>query len=371
MILRYLLLSLATAHGYAASLCNEGVACDRWVDWFNQSNPDSQGSYLVDVKVNGIPFVAAVDTGSTGFLVSARDLGYSDESELKKCCKPAFEYLSSSTKFYEGYWLHSNLTFKSHTGKEVQSYVPILAVTQRGTCKTYVDGACERRNATAMPGGIRYMGVGFGRWGSEQPDATADKNPLLNVDFEGDSTLRSGYIMNDKGFGLGIEETHLDDGWNFTNLTRNTASGAPSDRPEWNGTPVCVEVDNSECVQGTALFDTGLDYSFLGVPLDVSKNLKVKDEVGHLVFKDGVEVSVKIGVPGYYVSGYTFTVGDFSGKPQVTPKKVRVGKMHGDDAFINTGRFFFNGFSLLFDEMTGAVGVKSNPPSATTAFELR
>lgn len=343
-------------------LCNDLNACDRFVPWANLPNANAKDPFQIHVNIShgtiNQAFNVQVDTGSTGFLYSAKNLGYATADDVRNSCgtlgcDTAFEYLSSSKIYYDGYWIPSTLTFNSSTGKNVVSRVSILAVTEKGICSTFTNGNCARSSPTTMPTSIAYMGVGFGRWSAEQPGATADHNPFLNVDLSSGSNLQNGYIVNDQGVILGIGSNDITQGWKTTQLSPNTASGAPTNRTEWQGTPMCVAVAGSQCFPGTALFDTGIDYSFLGVPSSATQGVSTSG-----LLNNGTSVTVQMGVSGNYVDNYTFKAGDFNETPQLTPSQVKIEGPHPDGAFINTGRYFYNGFGILFREKTGIVGFR-------------
>ena len=104
-------------------------------------------------------FSAAMDTGSTGVVISAKQLKLS-LNDLENYSKGS-EYLSSSHVYWEGYWIDAvdvNLTF---TAAEIIAKVPILAVTESSICVIYANGVCDpcsKTNVTYWPSNIPYLG---------------------------------------------------------------------------------------------------------------------------------------------------------------------------------------------------------------------
>jgi hypothetical protein len=300
-----------------------------------------------------------MDTGSTGLIISAIDLGYTDEGQLQEY-KKGTEYLSSSRCYYEGYWVPTKVTFPDGN---VSAEVNILAVTLSGICSKFnnATGICdelsdENTNGRSgkLPQGICYMGVGFGRLSTQQPGGTADKNPLLNIVETNDGTtissskIRQGYVIMETGVWVGLTKSNTRE-FNFVKLSPHPKAQATGLLGEWNGTSAFIDYHDNLNMQGTALFDTGISQSYLSGP----------------AFQDphrlaaGDRYTIKIGDQADTpIETLDMTVDDFANP--ITPSYVKVSRR--DSAFVNTGRFFYRSFDLLLDAKEGWLGLRKHKP---------
>ena len=95
----------------------------------------------------------------TGVAIGAEQLGVSLQ-DLQRY-PTGYEYLSSSGRYWQGYWVSAsdvNLTF---TAANVTAKVPILAVTESSICHNFQNGPCEqssKTNITLWPNTINYLG---------------------------------------------------------------------------------------------------------------------------------------------------------------------------------------------------------------------
>ena len=305
---------------------------------------------------------AVMDTGSTGLLISAFELGYTDEGQLKDFEKGT-EYLSSSCRYYEGYWLPTRITFPDG---DISAEVKILAVTLSGICSKFNDasGTCDelieetvKGRGGRFPRGICYMGVGFGRLSSQQPGGTADKNPLLNIVHINDgrtnstSIIHQGYVITEMGVWVGLAKSNSKD-FSFVKLSPH--SGAQSTYPlkEWNGTGSFLDYHDNLNMQGTILFDTGITRSYLS-------GTAFQNAPRPYCLATGDQYAIKIGhLADTPIETLEMTVGDFDNP--ITPSQVKAKRR--DATFVNTGRFFFRCFDLLLDAEEGWLGLRKHEP---------
>lgn len=338
---------------YANALRNTNLAYDVSLD-FSITTSNSPQVYNM---------TASMDTGSTGVVIGAQQLGLGLK-DLKKY-QPGNEYLGSSGVFWEGYWLPAsdvNLTF---TAASVTAKVPILAVTETSICGKFSNGECEessKTNITHWPTDTRYLGVGFGRWKAAQPDKTPDKVPLIKIAFVDGApvakgAMNAGYVINSTGVQVGLTSQNTQ-GFAKTKLDLNPESPAPRD---WAQVTMSLAVDKSHWNDGHALFDTGIGYSFISVDAETTKQLQktiVTDgKKNHSVLAPGSEVHMRVGTAPNFIAYYNVTAGD---------KHKNVGPNRGEfrtqaasvDAFLNTGRNFYRGFDAFFDSECGWFGLR-------------
>ncbi|KAJ9612574.1 hypothetical protein H2200_004171 [Cladophialophora chaetospira] len=302
-----------------------------------------------------------MDTGSTGLLISAIDLGYTEESQLQEHEK-GMEYLSSSRNYYEGYWVPTKVIFPDGN---VSADIKILTVTYSGVCAKFNDstGICEElvkstagSRSGSFPRGIFYLGVGFGRLSTQQPGGTADKNPLLNVVATNDgvalsgSGLHQGYVITQTGVWVGLTKSNTK---GFSNSKLSPYSGTLPTGPlkEWNGTNAFLDYHEDRNMQGTVLFDTGVSQSYLSGPAFPSKKNHTLARGDRYTIKIGNETDVPLEI-------LDMTVGDVANP--ITPSSVKAKRR--ENAFINTGRFFFRSFDVLLDAKEGWLGLRKHEP---------
>ena len=300
-----------------------------------------------------------MDTGSTGLVMSAIDLGYTDEGQLHEYEKGT-EYLSSSRVYYEGYWVPTKVTFPDGN---VSAKVKVLAVTLSGICSKFNDttGTCEelsdenpRGRSGKFPPGICYMGVGFGRLSTQQPSGTADKNPLLNIVAMKDgvtissSKIRQGYVITETGVWVGLAKRSIKE-FSFTKLSLNPKAQLTGRLREWNGTSTFIDYHDNLNMHGTALFDTGITQSYVSGPaFQETHRLAVGDRY-----------TIKIGNHADSpIETLDMTVDDFANT--ITPSYVKASRR--ESAFVNTGRFFYRRFDLLLDAEEGWLGLRKHEP---------
>ncbi len=308
-------------------------------------------------------FTASMDTGSTGVTIGAKQLGLRHKNLTKY--QTGSEFLSSSGVFWEGYWIDAsdvNLTF---TAANLTAKVPILAVTKTSICGNFQNGACEeasKTNITLWPTHIRYLGVGFGRWSTDQPAGTPDKVPLTNIAFvDGapvpEGAMHVGYVINSTGVEVGLTSENTQ-GFASTKLDLTPGSPAPRD---WAQVNMSLAVDDSHWNDGHALFDTGIDQSYIRVDKATTRQLQktlIMDRgKNHSVLTPRSKVHMRIGTAPDFIAYYNVTVGDRNNKVRPHRGEFRT-EGATVPAFLNTGRYFYKGFDALFDAECGWFGLK-------------
>lgn len=342
----------------------------------------------------GAVLTRPMDTGSVGIAMSYDQIP--DYQALKSApgATPGSEFLSSSKMLWVGTRVPATVTFYDGSQEVATASVPVLGVEQAGRCPTYTSGdtcpctagsdicpclddpgkatcPCPAGgNTCPLPSaknqGIAYMGVGFGREGNSQPQATPDKNPLLNVTTiagkpVAPGTFNPGYIIGTTGVTVGLTPANTG-GFRFIKLTPSATY--PGD---WMPASMCVQIDRSDCFPGIVLVDTGISQSYVTVPTpfptvqapDPSDPTK---EVG--VLAPGTTVVVSLPAQSDPVAVDSFTVGQgirCTPEPLVIPNWPHAGQTssNGDwTPFVNTGRTFLRKYQLLYDAKNGYVGLK-------------
>lgn len=338
---------------YANSAINPGLAYDVA---FNFSVTTSHSPEVYN-------FTASMDTGSTGVTIGAKQLGLS--LNYLSQFQPGSEFLSSSGVFWEGYWINASAVNITFTDANVIAKVPILAVTNTSICGNFKNGTCEeasKSNITQWPTHIRYLGVGFGRWSAEQPAGTPDKVPLTNVAFvDGEpvpeGAMHVGYVINATGVEIGLTSKNTQ---GFASAKLGFTPGSPAPR-DWAQVNMTLAVDDSHWNDGSALFDTGIDQSYIRVDQETTSQLH-KTQIydrgrNHSVLTPESKVHMRIGNAPSFIAYYNVTVGDSNNTVRPYRGEFRTERA-SVPAFLNTGRFFYRGFDVFFDAECGWFGLR-------------
>jgi hypothetical protein len=325
------------------------------------STPKVHGS------IHSKSFNFSIDTGSTGVIIGAPLLPFINAT----VGIPGWEFLSSSKLLYIGRFVTLPIQFY---GKESTALanVPILIVDQSLRCPWYNSttdrGACPPKGGTPIENptkGIVYMGVGFGRNspGSGLPFAIPAHNPFLNIDsINGkklkESNYRNGYTVSTKGIWLGLTKSN----------TKHSAwvslhKGMTDDSRDWAMVNMTFKVNGEDNYPGSALIDTGIPQMYIEATSGkYLPNITVQNPNNPPPkFVERVKSGTKLtfAFPGFEeggIHGYEFSVGDasFASQPSyVVPETL---PRSGGAAFVNTGRKFLYGFSVVFDAVGGRFG---------------
>ncbi|MET0402524.1 MAG: hypothetical protein ABW123_08975 [Cystobacter sp.] len=332
-------------------------------------NPQSKVQPFSDAlkfqfKVDGKPYSVTMDTGSTGIMLSAKSLpGYSPEVAARY--PKGWEFLSSSKRLWVGHWIPKEVTFTGDGGVPVTAKVPVLAVEQEVICPEYTSddkATCPGQTLSAASDGIAYMGVGFGREHDGQPQGTPDKNPFLNISQiagkpVAPGTMRGGYLITAEGVHVGLTAKNAS-GFGFIQLIRTPASIDPRD---WAQAPICVVVNESTCMAGSVLVDSGIPQMYLTVTSEVpthpAHDLSGSKSKMVPVLDNGVQVIVNFPDDKASAGSYKFTVQDPPPTDSMAPAQV-ITTANGKTVFVNTGRHFLRGYDVLFDAEGGLFGLK-------------
>jgi hypothetical protein len=316
---------------------------------------------------------ASIDTGTCGWVLST-DRFPNWDAATAATYPEGWQYLSSSKRLYSGHWIPQPVTFLS-TNVEVTATIPILVVEDVAICSSYdseVDtnvcptptntttSATATATVTHLPTGISLLGIGFGRQKDGQPQGNPDKNLLLNIDsingVDVPSSYRNGYIISADGITLGLTAANTAD-FSFTKLL----PGRTADPRDWAPLPVCISVDGSLCVNGTALIDTGIAQSYLTVPstVAVQRHQEASLSTGNSVWvlNNGSVVDVKLGSAPDFALEMAYVVGEPLGVAEgIVPAQVITTVTSAKDPYVNTGRHFFRGWRIAYDAVEGWYG---------------
>ncbi|KAK3367722.1 hypothetical protein B0H63DRAFT_85473 [Podospora didyma] len=377
------LLAAATAFpGLAAVSRYTGFTTSALIPWLH-TGPDGTVDWELPVHLafrvhilgteTGHIFRPLADTGSQGVVLPAKLIDY----DFNVSCedqggKKGWEYLSSSHRFYEGCWVPRDVSFNAQDDDRnlavVTAHVNILAMVNTSICANYSathDPPCldTHRNITSNSTTVAMLGIGFGRESSDSASqVTRDKNPLRNItsirlhdNTELDmAKFSAGYVISNRGIQVGLTDANTGPHTKFYQLQpmQNVS--------DWQGAQACITVDDVPTACGTALLDTGLVQSYLSLPPGTVGLHTVKTAKNQTLLRDGSRVKIVFGEPnGTVAATESFVVGAVSRK-SITPAWVAVSLK--SPTFVNTGRFFYRGFEVAFDDANGYFGLKSLQP---------
>lgn len=126
---------------------------------------------------------------------------------------------------------------------------------------------------------------------------------------------------------------------------------------EWQLPEVALKVNDFPWSFGSALFDTGLNQSFITVDAHLQQLLPTPREQHGTVLVAGAEVHLVVGAPEDPIAYYNVVVNDTTNV--MSPAGGRFLPVNqGSAPFINTGRLFYRGFDVLFDAQCGWFGLR-------------
>lgn len=298
-----------------------------------------------------------MDTGSTGIIASPDNF---QPGPGAVALGPGTLTYSSSGRRNHGTWWRTEVEIRGPEGGALAvALVPVLQVT-RITCLPEARH-CE---PTESPTHVAMMGVGFSREADHQPQGTPDRNPLINlvrVRLDGQlRTLpegwRSGYVVRRGGVSLGLAAADAE-GAALVKLLPH-----PSLPGEWQPAPGELTIGGVSG-QGTSLVDTGVDGMFLEPPPGTLAPAQLVPE------GTAIGLSLPGGPAAFLRYGFTVGAGPDGGLARTTPLvPERVTVAHPRAVFVNTGRFFLNGFEVIFDPTNGFVGYRRAPGATAGEF---
>ncbi len=325
-------------------------------------------AYKLENTDDGHVYRPLLDTGSTGILLGSAL--YPDNTSIPTDT-PGYEYLSSSRRLYNGYWVPRDIYFQG--GDNVVSNVPVLVVTKQVICNDYNisnPGKCNsvKTEVCGTPSTqtcqTSYFGVGFGRQKDKTSQSTPDKNAFINVQSINGAAVPSdfdqGYTITTSGIEVGITAANSAN-FNFIKLNPNPFGG-------WASVPGCLQVtgpggsgSNSTCTPSTFLMDTGIPYSFLtATPAMSITGWKTSSVTGnkYQTLPTGYSVTANYG-SAPYVTSFSFTTGS-SDVDQPSYVSASLDETAGDLAYLNTGLYFYKTHDILFDAGQGYYGIRSS-----------
>ncbi|EPE27987.1 outer membrane autotransporter barrel protein [Glarea lozoyensis ATCC 20868] len=347
--------------------------------------------YYIDVKVpNAVPFTdpprvnvelrngnksiayhPTIDTGTCGYVVSVDGFpGWSQQ--LANASEKGWEFLSSSKKLYSGHWIPVDM-FYTDAPVEVETRVPVLVVEESTICPHYNEtrdtNTCPTLKGTLPrvvhhPPNISLFGVGFGRQKDGQPQGSPDKNPFLNiVNINKTSTntdlFRNGYMLDRNGITLGLTGSNTKDLIRWNVLKRGDLWD--TDHRDWRAPRACFSVDDSTCVEGNLLIDTGIAHSYLTLPtgaqVHTHTDTNPSTHAPVRALNNGSVVQLKVRDDFGYAVDTEFIVGSPEG---IAPSMVIVTLRDPaeKEPFLNTGRHFLRSWKVAFDAVGGKFGFR-------------
>ncbi|KAH7390466.1 hypothetical protein BKA66DRAFT_35864 [Pyrenochaeta sp. MPI-SDFR-AT-0127] len=316
--------------------------------------------------VDGVNIKMPVDTGSTGLLIGAPIL----PNVSPIIGTPAHHFFTSSRILYVGRLVSLSIGFHGEAGSYATATVPIFIVDKSWRCPWY-NPSKDRFDCPLGPNGekaierdtsrITYMGVGFGRNGARDgmPFAAPKVNAFLNIDMIDGSpvsktSMRAGYVMSKEGVHLGLTPKNMQ-GFTLTGLEPGLTHA--EDPRDWAMARMCFSINDDGINCGPALIDSGIPQMYIrtggaaSIPTVVIRN---PNKNGHAKFvkrvKPGTKITVGFPTLDAPVS-YSFIVGENS---SIEPSYVVPG--NASPPFVNTGRNFLFGYSIMFDAIGGRFG---------------
>lgn len=326
-----------TAFALIALTCLFG-ASDRQAEeliFLNAPEPDLP---LVDVPrlavgITGGPLRSAVvDTGSTGVALSSSAIP--DVDRLPTLGPGTLTY-SSSGRIMRGRWVMTPLVIAGRTGRVMTRAMPILAVDAIACTPTARHCTPEQQ-----PGHVAMLGIGFGRRHDGQPDATPDRNPLLDIAYP--ATLPRAYVITRESIRIGSATP----GFTKVGLERD-ASGL-----DWSAPGGCIAMNDGPPVCGTVLVDTGITGMFLTVPPD-----RLPSGSDGRNIAPGTMIAVYLS-PAAPAADLRFDVRAGDRADPAAPSTIMLAGVGRRPTFVNTGARVLNRFDYFYDAEAGVVGYR-------------
>lgn len=347
----------AQAEGWNLYQGGRGVA----VPFHNAgTNRDLAASPTIALAFPGFTPAAAaftMDTGSTGIIASPDNFQPGPDAVRMG---PGTLTYSSSGRRNHGTWWRTEVAMRGPEGEVLAvAQVPVLQVT-RISCLP----AARHCEPTESPVHVAMMGVGFAREADHQPQSTPDRNPLINlVRIRLDGQLaalpdgwRNGYVVRRGGISLGLTPQDAERAALVKLLPHPSLPG------EWQPAPGELTI-GGVTGQGSSLVDTGVNGMFLEPP----PGTLAPGEPA----PDGTTIALSLpgGAARFLRYGFMVQSGPDGHLARTTPlAPAGVTVVRPRAVFFNTGRFFLNGFELLFDAANGYVGYRRAPGSDEGEF---
>ncbi|MCJ1235889.1 hypothetical protein MMC14_003863 [Varicellaria rhodocarpa] len=196
------------------------------------------------------------------------------------------------------------------------------------------------------------MGVGFGGAGGEQCPALREKVAFTNV-FAIDGVkvaMHPGYIITKEGVEVGLTPNNTR-GFKMMKLDRWPGSTGT----DWKRPNMSISLDGSEWNVGSALFDTGISWSYVRLDYNTYNHAQTECFDGHTILR--LESNVTM-IVGNGIARYEIIAGDPANPMDPLLGQYRLEKPSAKGPFLHTGRFFYNDYDVMFDEQCGWFGLK-------------
>ena len=223
----------------------------------------------------------------------------------------------------------------------------------------------KKTDIREWPDNVSYLGVGFGRGSSQQPQALPDKVPFVNVvEIDGvdvQSSIQQGYMLNQTGVTVGLTQESTEPfALAKLDLRNDPTCSVDCDR-DWQMVVMHISIDDSVVDHGRALFDTGISQSYVTTGERIYDTLDLEPMGKRWILANGSIVTVTVGEEASPIATYSVKVNDpdsplnpYEGEfivSKLPPKATR-------GPFINTGRHFYKGFGAMLDADCGCFGLR-------------
>jgi hypothetical protein len=288
----------------------------------------------------------AIDTGSLGVVVPAKELG---PDAIGPGAQGTVFYDSSGNTYAGNYYI-APVSLAAADGSIVSSSpIKVLGITTAYCAKGY-----PKCDANPPKPNLHYLGVGFDR-GTTNPDdqlGTPADNPFLNLtNADGGADTSPGYVLGGSAITVGITSTS---GYGTVPLT--PSSTVPGD---WTTMSGCygfpdLPMPNQFC--GTLLLDVGIVEMF--IDLEKSQRPAGAEDQGCDETKTackvplGTTMQIIAGSAASPAASYDFTVSDQPTGPAPTFAQW----IDSQNVFVNTGRHPLFAYDYLYDARCGNVG---------------
>ena len=325
-------------------------------------DPDDETSCVEQAIENGLKVHAAVgydapgaadlvefaiDTGSTGVIVPASELG---PDAIGPGAAGTTSYDSSGNTYAGNYYV-APVSLALGDGSVVSTRpIKVLGITS-----AYCAPGYPKCDANPPKPDLHYLGVGFDRGTTNPQDqlGTPADNPFLHLTDGDDGTdVSPGYVLGGSSITVGIDSTT---GYDTVALAPSTT--VPGD---WATMAGCygfpdLPAPNQFC--GTLLLDVGITEMFL----DLEKTERPPGSEGDCTgpgtscVPDGTAMAIVAGAPGSPAATYQFTLATEPSGP--APDYAQW--IESSTVFVNTGRRPLLAYDYLYDARCGNVGFQA------------
>lgn len=292
-----------------------------------------------------------LDTGSTGFLISASALKKSNPQQIVGPGQIGFETLEPSGLMYVGHYYLAPVTLIDPAKSQVIAQtIPMEVLAVEFVCSP--GSKCKAEN------GVALMGVGFGRPTPPPGQVylkTPLENPFLQLQDAVEGSLHSGYVLSKDHLWLGLSAQSTA---NFDPPTFAKLKKFPQRPGDWEGPPGCLSFDRGAFQCGSMLVDVGIDgmiaAGFTKPPLGPSS-------LTHITVQSPSATQAALSY------AFSYPVAAQATPPAPDPNFIGTGRAiewlpsSGPTPFLNTGRDAIAAADYLYDAACGYVGFSSPP----------